>query len=346
MHRVRASVAHVGPAREPSTSCATSCCDAVGLRTLVWGGRCWRLLARRAWQLRPAVRRARVRLLLRAGLGAALAAVDVGHGVGGARRGARADARRRSVGASRAAPCGDGRGPAGAAAADVARQRAARPQLQPRRGARLLRAAAAGDRRCTPRPPGCWRRWRFPGAARPSRAFALPVASLLWSLLRLYRDPPVFAFDPFGGYFPGPIYDEALRPPLALLSLPAGEPGLDRRPRSRSRPPRWVAGGTRGAGVARPAAVAAAARWWRRSCCTRWAAACSSGSRAPISRATLDRTMTTDALRPALRAGAKTPRGRRADRRGPRVPLSPAARDAGRRTAGCRSRSGSSRARR
>ncbi len=48
-------------------------------------------------------------------------------------------------------------------------------------------------------------------------AFAVPVASLLWTLLRLYRDPPVFAYDPFGGYFPGPIYDEALRPPLPLL---------------------------------------------------------------------------------------------------------------------------------
>jgi hypothetical protein len=48
-------------------------------------------------------------------------------------------------------------------------------------------------------------------------AFALPVISLVWSLLRLYRDPPVFAFDPFGGYFPGPIYDEALRPPLTLV---------------------------------------------------------------------------------------------------------------------------------
>jgi len=48
-------------------------------------------------------------------------------------------------------------------------------------------------------------------------AFALPIASLIWSGLRLYREPPVFAFDPFGGYFPGPIYDEALRPPLTLL---------------------------------------------------------------------------------------------------------------------------------
>ena len=48
-------------------------------------------------------------------------------------------------------------------------------------------------------------------------AYMLPLASVMWTLLRLYRDPPVFAFDPFGGYFPGPIYDEALRPPLRLL---------------------------------------------------------------------------------------------------------------------------------
>jgi hypothetical protein len=56
---------------------------------------------------------------------------------------------------------------------------------------------------------------------RPRRgralAFAIPLASIVWTLLRMYRDPPVFAFDPFGGYFPGPIYDEALRPPLPLL---------------------------------------------------------------------------------------------------------------------------------
>ncbi len=49
-------------------------------------------------------------------------------------------------------------------------------------------------------------------------AFALPVVSILWTLLRLYRDPPVFAFDPFGGYFPGPIYDEALRPSSTLVA--------------------------------------------------------------------------------------------------------------------------------
>jgi hypothetical protein len=48
-------------------------------------------------------------------------------------------------------------------------------------------------------------------------ALALPFVSIGWALVRLYRDPAVFAFDPFGGYFPGPIYDEALRPPLRLL---------------------------------------------------------------------------------------------------------------------------------
>jgi len=48
-------------------------------------------------------------------------------------------------------------------------------------------------------------------------AFGLPLLSVLWTLGRLYRDPAVFAFDPYAGYFPGPIYDEALRPPLRLL---------------------------------------------------------------------------------------------------------------------------------
>jgi hypothetical protein len=48
-------------------------------------------------------------------------------------------------------------------------------------------------------------------------AWALPIMSIAWSLVRVYRDPPVFAFDPFGGFFPGPIYDEALRPSLRLV---------------------------------------------------------------------------------------------------------------------------------
>lgn len=47
-------------------------------------------------------------------------------------------------------------------------------------------------------------------------AHAIVVGSFAWSLARLYVDPPVFALDPFGGFFPGPIYDEALRPPDTL----------------------------------------------------------------------------------------------------------------------------------
>jgi tetratricopeptide (TPR) repeat protein len=89
-------------------------------------------------------------------------------------------------------------------------------------------------------------------------AFALPVLSVLWSLVRLYRDPAVFAFDPFGGYFPGPIYDEALRPPVRLLWFrlcnlvwagaalalvgafsAGGRATQDGPPRPMRRPPEW-----------------------------------------------------------------------------------------------------------
>jgi tetratricopeptide (TPR) repeat protein len=59
------------------------------------------------------------------------------------------------------------------------------------------------------------------GLAFPRRgrlvAYIIPLLSVSWSLWRLYSDPPVFVFDPFGGYFPGPIYDEALRPPERLV---------------------------------------------------------------------------------------------------------------------------------
>ncbi len=52
-------------------------------------------------------------------------------------------------------------------------------------------------------------------------AWLVPIVSLLWALWRLYVDPPVFAFDPFGGYFPGPIYDEAMQPPARLVAYRA-----------------------------------------------------------------------------------------------------------------------------
>jgi tetratricopeptide (TPR) repeat protein len=48
-------------------------------------------------------------------------------------------------------------------------------------------------------------------------AMLLPLGSILWTVLRLYVDPPAFALDPFGGFFPGPIYDEALEPPARLF---------------------------------------------------------------------------------------------------------------------------------
>ena len=48
-------------------------------------------------------------------------------------------------------------------------------------------------------------------------ALTVPAVSIAWALLRLYVDPPVAALDPFGGYFPGPIYDEGLRPSARLV---------------------------------------------------------------------------------------------------------------------------------
>src|SRR3569623_1169570 len=47
-------------------------------------------------------------------------------------------------------------------------------------------------------------------------AFLLPALSVAWTLWRLCVAPAVFTFAPFGGYFPGPIYDEAMRVPARL----------------------------------------------------------------------------------------------------------------------------------
>jgi hypothetical protein len=67
-------------------------------------------------------------------------------------------------------------------------------------------------------PTGVLAGWLVPGR-RLGRlvAFVVPVVSVLWSLLRLYWDPPVFVLDAFGGYFPGPIYDEGLSPSGRLV---------------------------------------------------------------------------------------------------------------------------------
>src|SRR5262249_54069358 len=40
--------------------------------------------------------------------------------------------------------------------------------------------------------------------------------SLSWAFYRFLAAPPVNAFDPFGGYFPGTLYDENVAVPTAL----------------------------------------------------------------------------------------------------------------------------------
>jgi tetratricopeptide (TPR) repeat protein len=59
-------------------------------------------------------------------------------------------------------------------------------------------------------------------AARVTRharvvAYAVLVGSIVWALWRFVAAPPVNAFDPFGGYFPGTLYDEEVAVPRALL---------------------------------------------------------------------------------------------------------------------------------
>jgi tetratricopeptide (TPR) repeat protein len=47
-------------------------------------------------------------------------------------------------------------------------------------------------------------------------AVAIVVGSIVWAVQRFYAAPPIFAYDPFGGYFPGTLYDEevAIERPL------------------------------------------------------------------------------------------------------------------------------------
>ncbi len=47
-------------------------------------------------------------------------------------------------------------------------------------------------------------------------AILVVFASFAWSIYRLYRDPPIFAYDPFAGYFPGSLYDEEVVPTEVL----------------------------------------------------------------------------------------------------------------------------------
>jgi len=57
----------------------------------------------------------------------------------------------------------------------------------------------------------------FPSRVRAIALYlALLAASLAWTLWPMVQGPQVFAFNFFAGYFPGPLYDEALRVPAAL----------------------------------------------------------------------------------------------------------------------------------
>lgn len=71
----------------------------------------------------------------------------------------------------------------------------------------------------------------FAAAARTRRrrigwalglAIAGPVLGALVSLWRFFTSPMVFAFDPFFGYFGGPLYDTVIEPVEALVSYRAG----------------------------------------------------------------------------------------------------------------------------
>lgn len=63
------------------------------------------------------------------------------------------------------------------------------------------------------------------GLVRPFRrriaptllALGVVLASLVWSGYRFYAAPAIFAYDPFGGYFPGTLYDEAVAIGAPLL---------------------------------------------------------------------------------------------------------------------------------
>ncbi len=65
---------------------------------------------------------------------------------------------------------------------------------------------------------GVFARTLFPGRLRAfAVGAALLVASLAWTAWPIAVGPQVFAYNFFLGWFPGPVYDEALRLPPALL---------------------------------------------------------------------------------------------------------------------------------
>lgn len=67
---------------------------------------------------------------------------------------------------------------------------------------------------------------RARGLLRPLAAAALalagPLAGVAVSLIRFYTSPMVFAYDPFFGFFSGPLYDTIIEPVSGLLSYRVG----------------------------------------------------------------------------------------------------------------------------
>jgi tetratricopeptide (TPR) repeat protein len=53
-------------------------------------------------------------------------------------------------------------------------------------------------------------------------ALAAPLGGIAVSLIRFYTSPMVFAFDPFFGYFSGPLYDTVIDPFLSLVTYRIG----------------------------------------------------------------------------------------------------------------------------
>ena len=115
------------------------------------------------------------------------------------------------------------------------------PKLQLRGRPGVLRPLARRHR------PLCGPAGVLAGLAAPRRgrllAFALPVA--LHPLDAAFASTAIRRCSPSilsAAISRGPIYDEALRPPLALMLVSAGEPGLDRRRHRRWRSPPADAG--------------------------------------------------------------------------------------------------------
>jgi len=75
----------------------------------------------------------------------------------------------------------------------------------------------------------CW--GVFAGALVPKVRWASRLAGftipafVLWSAIRFYRSPGVFAFDPFFGFWPGVLYDENIRLDDTILTYRVGTLG-------------------------------------------------------------------------------------------------------------------------